>query len=62
MLVLALSFYNDIKTDSSPRTVKALTAVCLFGAGIAGANAGKDIHDYRKIKRELANKVNEKQK
>ena len=62
MLVLALSFYNDIKTDSSPRVMKALTGWCALGTCISSASLGKSIKDYRQIKREIANKVNEKQK
>ena len=62
ILFLTISFYKDIKTDSSPRAMKALTGLCALGTCIGGANLGKSIKDYRQIKREMANKVSEKQR
>ena len=62
LLFLTISFYKDIKTDSSPRVMKALTGWCALGTCISGASLGKSIKDYRQIKREIANKVNAKQK
>lgn len=61
-LALAISFGNDVKKDSNPNAMRFLSAVCALGAGVCGAGSIKGIKDYRAIKRELANKVNEKQK
>lgn len=62
LLTLSISFGNDVKKDSQPNTMRFASALCALGAGISGVGLIKGIKDYRQIKREIANKVNEKQR
>lgn len=62
LLTLSISFGNDVKKDSQPNTMRFVSALCALGAVVSGVGLiKKGIKDYRKIKRELASKVNEKQ-
>ena len=59
LLTLSIIFGNDVKKD----TMRFASALCALGAGISGVGLiKKGIKDYRQIKREIANKANEKQK
>ena len=61
-LVVGAIFYTDVKSNKRPKTMLTLTVLSALGASVTGGILSKDIKDYRAIKRELANKVNEKQK
>ncbi len=61
-LALVISFGNCVKKDSNPNAMRFLSTLCALGTGVFGAGSIKGIKDYRAIKRELANKANEKQK
>ena len=61
-LVVGAVFYTDVKSNKRPKTMLTLTVLSALGASVTGGILSKDIKDYRAIKRELANKVNEKQK
>lgn len=61
-LVVGAIFYTDVKSNKRPKTMLTLTVLSALGASVTGGILSKDIKDYRAIKREQANKVNEKQK
>lgn len=62
LLLLAVSFFNDAKKDSTNQLAKVMTGLCLFGTGITGTQSVVDIKKYRDIKNELSKKAKEKQK
>jgi hypothetical protein len=62
MLGLTISFVADAKKDPDDRTMKILAGLCSIGTCIAGAQLGVDVKEYNDIKKELAQRTNEKQK
>lgn len=62
MLFLATSFYQDTKTYPDDPTMKILVGICASAACIAGGKLVSDVKKYNDIKKELAQRTNEKQK